>query len=252
MLLQDRVALLTGGSGGIARATARLFLDHGARVVLADLDPDALTEAGEALGGGEDRLRTVTADVTKSDDNRRMVEATTDAFGALDVFFANAGIEGEVAPIVDHPEDAFDAVMGVNVKGVWLGLKHALPAMADGGSVVITSSVAGLEGTAGMSAYCTSKHAVIGLMRTAAKEVAERGIRVNCVNPGPVDNRMMRSLEGGLGEDAGEVKEMFEQQIPLGRYAEEDDVAGAVLYLASDLSRFVTGVVLPVDGGLTS
>jgi NAD(P)-dependent dehydrogenase (short-subunit alcohol dehydrogenase family) len=124
--------------------------------------------------------------------------------------------------------------------------------MTDGGSIVITSSVAGLEGTAGMSAYCTSKHAVIGLMRTAAKEAAGRGIRVNCVNPGPVDNRMMRSLEGGLGEDAGEVKAMFEQQIPLGRYAEEDDVAGAVLYLASDLSRYVTGVVLPVDGGLTA
>lgn len=249
MLLHNHVALITGGSGGIGRATARLFLEHGARVVLADLDADALTEAAAALGADDDRLRTVTADVTASDDNRRMVETTVDAFGPITFFFANAGIEGDVAPIVDYAEDTFDAVIGVNVKGTWLGLKHALPAMKDGGSVAITSSVAGLEGSPAMSAYVTSKHAVVGLMRVAAKEVAARGIRVNTINPGPVDNRMMRSLEAGMGEGA---QAQLEAQIPLGRYADEADVANAALYFASDLSRYVTGTVHPVDGGLTA
>lgn len=249
MLLQNHTALITGGSGGIGRATAQLFLEHGARVVLADMDADALTEAAEALGADDDRLRTVTADVTSSGDNKKMVETATDAFGPITFFFANAGIEGDVAPIEDYAEDTFDAVMDVNVKGVWLGLKHALPAMKDGGSVAITSSVAGLEGSPAMSAYVMSKHAVVGLMRVAAKEAAGRGIRVNCVNPGPVDNRMMRSLEAGMGEGA---QEQLEATIPLGRYADEADVAGVALFLASDLSRYVTGITLPVDGGLTA
>lgn len=251
MLLKNCVALITGGSGEIGRATAQRFLDHGARVVLADLEEDALAEASEALGH-DDRVATVAADVTTDDGNRRMIEAAREAFGAPTFFFANAGIEGDVAPITDYDPDTFDAVMAVNVKGVFLGLKHAIPAMAEGGSIAVTSSVAGLEGTPGVSAYVTSKHAVIGLMRTAAKEAAERGLRVNAINPGPVDSRMMGALEEGLGDDPEEVRAMYEAQIPLGRYAAADDVAGVAVFLASDLSRYLTGVVLPVDGGLTA
>jgi len=255
MLLKDKVALITGGAGGIGRATAKLFLEHGANVLLTDLNDDDLKEAAEALGAGKDRLRTVPCDVSSDEDNRRAVEAAKEHFGGLDVFFANAGVEGAVHPITEYPEDNWDLVQNVNVKGVWLGIKHAFPALAErgGGSVIITSSVAGLQGNPQMVAYTASKHAVIGIARTAAIEGAKDKIRVNCVNPGPVDNRMMRALEEGLGgEDPGSVQEGFEQQIPMGRYAEEDDIARAVLYYASDLSGYVTGTTHPVDGGLSA
>lgn len=255
MLLSDKVALITGGAGGIGRATARLFLEHGARVLITDLDEDDLAETAEALGADEDRLRYMAADVSSSEDNRRAVEAVKEYFGGLDVFFANAGIEGVVKPLTEYPEDNWDLVQNVNVKGVWLGIKHAFPALIErgGGSIVITSSVAGLQGTAQMIAYTTSKHATIGLMRVAAIEGAPHRIRVNCVNPGPVDNRMMRSLERGFGgEEAERVKEGFTQRIPMGRYATDEDVARAVLYYASDLSGYVTGTVHPVDGGLSA
>ncbi|MFN3596982.1 MAG: SDR family NAD(P)-dependent oxidoreductase [Rubricoccaceae bacterium] len=254
MLLQDKRIVITGGAGGIGRAMARHFLEHGARLLLTDLKDEALEDAAGALGH-EDRVFTVAADVTGSEDNRRIVEAAREHLGGIDVFCANAGVEGVVKPLTEYPEDTWDLVQAVNVKGVWLGLKYAFPVMAEGGggSVIVTSSVAGLQGNAQMSAYTTSKHAVIGLARTAAIEGAPHGIRVNCINPGPVDNRMMRALESGMNADDPEsVKEGFSQMIPLGRYAEEDDVARAALYFASDLSAYVTGTVHPVDGGLSA
>lgn len=254
MLLEDKRIVITGGSGGIGRAMARHFLDHGARVLLTDLKEDDLKDATSSLGH-EDRVFSVAADVSESDGNRRVVEAAKEHLGGIDVFCANAGIEGVVKPLTEYPEDSFDAVMSVNVRGVWLGLKHAFPVMAegDGGSVIITSSVAGLQGNAQMVAYTASKHAVIGIMRTAAIEGAEHDIRVNCINPGPVDNRMMRSLEGGMSEDDPDsVKEGFTAMIPMGRYADEDDVARAAVYYASDLSSYVTGTVHPIDGGLSA
>jgi len=255
MQLQDKVAIITGGAGGIGRATAKLFLDEGAKVLLTDLNEDDLQKAADALGAGEDRLRTLPCDVSSSEDNRRAVEAAKEHFGGLDILFANAGVEGTISPITEYPEDNWDLVQNVNVKGVWFGIKHAFPALAErgGGSVIITSSVAGLQGNAQMVAYTTSKHAVIGLMRTAALEGAEHGIRVNSINPGPVDNRMMRALEEGMGGGEPEkVKEKFTRMIPLGRYAVEDDVARAALYFASDQSAYITGVVHPVDGGLSA
>jgi NAD(P)-dependent dehydrogenase (short-subunit alcohol dehydrogenase family) len=191
---------------------------------------------------------------------RGYIQTAVDRYRRIDVFLNNAGIEGVVLPITDYPLDVFDRVIAVNVRGVWLGLKYAIPAMAatGGGSIVITSSVAGVMGAVGVSAYITSKHAVIGMMRTAALECAPLNIRVNTVNPSPVESRMMRSLENGFDTllanvqpGAEPAKEQLLKKIPLGRYATPEDVARSMLFLASDDSRFCTGGVYMVDGGNT-
>lgn len=175
-----------------------------------------------------------------------------DTFGKIDVFFNNAGIEGVVKPITEYPEEVFDKLIAVNVKGVWLGIKYVLPEMNDGGSIINTSSVAGLVGSPNVSAYVTSKHAVIGITRTVANEAASRNIRVNSIHSSPVDNRMMRSLEEGYAPgDAEAAKKGFEATIPLKRYATNEDIANGVLFLASDDSKFITGMKLVIDGGMT-
>ena len=169
----------------------------------------------------------------------------------IDIFFNNAGIEGVVMPITEYPEDVFDKVIAINVKGVWLGNKYVLPHMNDGGSIIMSSSVAGVVGSPKVSAYITSKHAVVGIMRATAVEAAHRKIRVNTVHPSPVDNRMMRSLEDGFAEGHGaDVKKTLEGTIPLGRYAEPIEIAQLVLFLASDDSQFITGTTQIIDGGL--
>ncbi len=216
--LKDKVAVITGGSGAIGSTTAKLFLEHGAKVVLVDINGESLEKVAKDLN--HDKLSYVTADVTKAKDVENYVKHTVDTFGKIDVFFNNAGVEGVVKPIEDYPEDVFVRLMDINVKGVWLGMKYVLPQMNDGGSIINTSSVAGLMGSANMTAYVASKHAVIGLTRTVAHEVAPRGIRVNTIHPAPVDNRMMRSLEDGYAPGEGEkVKRDFEDSIPLKRYA---------------------------------
>jgi len=247
--LANKVAIVTGGSGAIGSTTAKLFLDEGAKVVLVDINGEALEKVASELNSPN--VSYVAADVSKAVDVQGYVQHAVSTFGKIDVFFNNAGIEGVVKPITEYPEDAFDKLIGVNVKGVWLGIKYVLPEMNDGGSIINTSSVAGLMGYGSMSAYVTSKHAVIGLTRTAALEAAPRGIRVNSIHPAPVDNRMMRSLEEGFAPGEGEtVKKGFEATIPLGRYATNDDIAKGVLFLASDDSKFITGMKLVVDGGM--
>lgn len=194
----------------------------------------------------------VVADVTKATDVQKYVKHTVDTFGKIDVFFNNAGIEGVVKPITEYPEEVFDKLIAVNVKGVWLGIKYVLPEMNDGGGIINTSSVAGLVGSPNVSAYVTSKHAVIGITRTVANEAASRNIRVNSIHPSPVDNRMMRSLEEGYAPgDAEAAKKGFEATIPLKRYATNEDIANGVLFLASDDSKFITGMKLVIDGGMT-
>lgn len=250
--LQDRVALITGGSGGIGKATAARFLEEGARVVLVDLDADGLAAAQASLDGG-DRVRTVAADVSREEDVQRYVQATLDAFGRIDVFFNNAGIEGKVAPLEAQDIAMFDKVIAVNVRGAYLGLKHVLPHMyaAGSGSVINTSSVAGLRGSAGVAPYVTSKHAVTGMTKVAALEAATHGVRVNSVHPSPVNTRMMRSLEAGFDPAHAEAaKAAMEQAIPLGRYGESEEIASLVLFLASDESRFITGAQYRIDGGM--
>ena len=254
--LSEKVALITGGAGGIGQAAARLFTDEGAHVVLVDREEAALENVVSSIG--EDKASFVVADVTKSDETQNYVEAAIERWGGIDIYLANAGIEGMVSSIPDYPHDMFDQVMAVNVRGVWLGLKYVIPVMRErgGGNIVITSSTAGIGGTAGMSAYTTSKHAVIGMMRTAALECAPMGIRVNTVNPAPIETRMMRSLEEMrvAAADSSEVtvertRQSYASRIPLQRYGYPEEVAKVMLFLASADSSFCTGGVDMVDGG---
>ena len=254
--LEGKVALITGATGGIGQAAARLFAEEGARLALVDLDETALQETVRSIG--EDRASYTVADVTQPEQAQAYVNAAVDRWGGIDVYLANAGIEGAISPIPDYPIDLFDRVMAVNVRGVWLGIKYAVPAMRQrgGGSIVITSSTAGVGGGPDMSAYTTSKHAVVGLMRTAAMEGAPHGIRVNTVNPAPIETRMMRSIEemraAALDDSTITVehlKQATASRIPLQRYGHPEEVARLMLFLASDDSSFCTGGVYMVDGG---
>ena len=250
--LQDKIAVITGGSGGIGKETAARLLAEGASVVLVDIDQDALDETTKALDAG-DRVLAVRSDVSNEDDVRRYVDATIERFGRIDVFFNNAGIEGKVAPLEQQDIAMFDKVIAINVRGAYLGLKHVLPHMykAGRGSVINTSSVAGLNGSAGVLPYVTSKHALSGMTKVAAIEAAAHGVRVNSVHPSPVNTRMMRSLEAGFDPgDAEGAKAAMEKAIPLGRYGESADIANLVLFLASDESSFITGAQYRIDGGM--
>lgn len=247
--LENKIAIITGGAGSIGMTTAKLFLEEGAKVLLVDLEEEPLKKAVKELGGKA--VQYCVADVTKSADVKSYVETAVKAFGKIDVFFNNAGIEGTVKPIVDYPEEMFDKVIAVNVRGVWLGNKYVLPQMNNGGSIIITSSVAGLLGSPNVSAYIISKHAGVGIMRATSVEAAPRKIRVNSVHPSPVDNRMMRSLEEGFSPGKGAaVKKQLELTIPLGRYAKPIEIAKLVLFLASDDSQFITGTTQVIDGGI--
>ena len=251
--LNGKVAIITGGAGGIGRAAGRLFCAEGANVLLVDLSEAALKDSAKDIGSN--RVSYCVADVTRPEDNDRFVSVATERYGGVDTFLANAGIEGVVRPITEYDVETFDKVIAVNVRGVWLGLKSTIPALTKrgGGSIVITSSVAGVGGAANFSAYVTSKHAVIGMMRSAALECAPFNIRVNTVNPSPVETRMMRSLEEGLmPSNAAAAKEMMRSRIPLQRYGMPEDIAKLMLFLASDDSAFITGSVYMADGGSTA
>jgi NAD(P)-dependent dehydrogenase (short-subunit alcohol dehydrogenase family) len=250
-----KIALVTGGGNGIGRAACVAFARHGAKVVAVDRD-GAAAEATAGIvrqNGGE--AIAVTADVTKSAEVQAYVKATVDKFGRIDCFFNNAGIEGKVMPIAEYDEAVFDAVIGVNVKGVFLGLRHVLPQMIrqKSGAIVNTASVAGLVGTPGMPAYVASKHAVLGLTKTAAGDVARQGIRVNAVCPGPVDTRMIHALEEQLSPgNPTAMSERYQSSLPTGRYTTVEEIANMVLFLCSDLASNTTGGQFVVDGGRTA
>jgi len=251
--LDGKVAIITGGAGGIGIEAGRLFVREGARVLLVDLGEKALQQAVQAIGS--EAVSYAVADVTQPEQVQHYVRVATERYKGIDIFLNNAGIEGVVQPITDYPIDIFDQVMAVNVRGAWLGLKYVMPEMQKrgGGSIIITSSVAGIRGTAGVSAYITSKHAVIGMMRTAALEGAPSGIRVNTVNPAPIETRMMRSLEEGFAPGAAEqAKQRITSTVPLQRYGSPEEVAQVMLFLAGDESRYCTGGVYMVDGGISA
>lgn len=250
--LNDKVAVITGGAGGIGKETAKRFLQEGAKVVLVDLIQKSLDQVKTELNQFGEVL-TVQADVTTEPDVQNYVNQAVEHFGKIDVFFNNAGIEGKVQPIVETALEDFEKVQRVNVFGTFLGLKYVLPVMTKQGygSIINTSSVAGLGGTPGISPYVTSKHAVIGLTKVAALEAASANIRVNSIHPAPINTRMMRSLESGFSPDNPEgAKEQFSQTIPLKRYGEVSDIANLVLFLASDESAFITGAQYSIDGGM--
>jgi NAD(P)-dependent dehydrogenase (short-subunit alcohol dehydrogenase family) len=248
--LDGKVALVTGAGGEIGAATIRLMAARGARIVAVDRDARSLQRLSAALPD----LITCEADVADEDAVRRYVEFAQSRTGRIDVFFNNAGIEGPVCPIADYPLADFRRVIDVNVVGVFLGLKHVIPAMhaTGGGSIVNSSSVAGLTGSPGICAYNASKHAVIGLTRSAAAEWAGKGIRINSINPGPIASRMMRSLEEGMAPGkADDMRSRFSAMIPAGRYGSPEEVAALVAFLASEDARYIHGAVFTIDGGFT-
>ena len=253
MPLTDKVIIITGSTGGIGTASATLFSREGARLILVDLEEAKLLDQVNVIG--RERADYVVADVSTPEGTERYIAAAKDRFGRIDGLFANAGIEGTVTPVSAYPLETFDRVLAVNVRGVFLGVQYAMRAMAatGGGSIVITSSVAGLKGSAGLVGYVTSKHAVVGLMRCAALEGAGSGIRVNTIHPAPIETRMMRALEAGAAPNSpADAKRGFAAAIPAGRYGTPEEVARLAAFLLSDQSSYCSGGLFPVDGAMSA
>jgi NAD(P)-dependent dehydrogenase (short-subunit alcohol dehydrogenase family) len=248
--LQDKVAIITGGGSGIGRATALLFGGEGARVMSVDLVADTAQATARDITDGGGEADSLQADVSVAADVERMINTTVERFGRLDVLVNNAGIE-VMMPIVQVPEEMWDRLIDVNLKGVFLGCKYAIPQMIKqgGGAIVNTASVAGLRGFATLGPYGASKGGVVLLTKSLAVEYAPFNIRVNCVCPGLIRTSM---LERGLTAVANpeEALELLRQAHPMGRLGEPEEVAQGILFLASDEASFITGVPLPIDGGI--
>jgi NAD(P)-dependent dehydrogenase (short-subunit alcohol dehydrogenase family) len=250
-LLEGKVCLITGGGGSLGRATARLFLKEGARVVLTDRNPEALAATRAALD--DVNVSVIAGDATVEADVARAMDTVVDRHGALDVLVANAGTPSSFGPITECDLVEFDRTIAVSVRGVFLACKHGLRVLSEGGSVVIVSGVAGLRADAGTSASAAAEHAQVGLMRSVAKEAAARYIRVNTIHPGPMANDFQAGIEERLTPVLGTDATAFvDGQIPLGRHARPEEIAKSVLYLASAQSSFTTGSTLVVDGGMSA
>lgn len=246
--LGGKVAVITGAASGIGRASAERFAAEGARVVVADLDAEAAEKAAAAIAEDGGEATHVRCDVTRAEDARGMVEVAVERYGRLDVLFNNAGFTNPPRPVEETTEEDLDRALAVNVKGVFLCSRAAAPALRDGGgSIIVTASIMGVRTRPGFTAYAASKAAAIHLARTLALELAEDGIRVNCLAPVATDTPMLGTFVGDRDPEEG--RAAFISTIPLGRLAQPADVASAALYLASDESAYITGVVLPVDGG---
>ncbi len=245
--LQGKVAIVTGASSGIGEATAIALAEAGAKVVLGARRSAELERVAGLIkeAGGEAVFRAT--DVTKSADTDALVRLAQESFGGVDILFNNAGVEGKLAPIADESDDNYDHVFGINVKGMFTTMRSVIPAMKErgGGSIINNSSVAGRRGFASFSTYVASKHAVEGYSKSGAAELGEFNIRVNTVAPGPIETRMLDDITGG---DHG----MFTEGLPIKRAGTPQEVAGAVVYLASDAASYVSGQTLGVDGGMTA
>lgn len=247
--LDGKVALITGGESGIGLASARLFVAEGAKVHLVGIDETKLKSAVEELG--PEHVLASTADVADEAAVRDSVEEGYAHFGQLDVLFSNAGTSGAISKIVDYPSEAFHRTLAVHIGGAFHVLKHGLPRLNDGGSVIITSSVVGLMGFGDLCGYVAAKHGQVGLMRAAAKEVAPRRIRVNTLHPGPTATAFQDAIEMTLtGQGQAEAAALFDGLLPLGRHTTPEEIAQAALYLASDASAMVTSTTFSIDAGL--
>jgi NAD(P)-dependent dehydrogenase (short-subunit alcohol dehydrogenase family) len=252
--LDGRIALVTGAAGVIGTATMRLLAERGARIVAVDRDERQLQVATRELPDSAQALA-LTANVTQEDEVAGYVRGAVDKFGTIDVFYNNAGIEGDIAPIVSYSLESFRHVLDVNVIGVFLGLKHVLPVMLkqNRGSIINTASIAGLIGSPDIAAYCASKHAVIGLTKSAALECTETGVRVNCVCPGLIDSRMLGAIITGRNPGGAPVPaDKIVDRIPARRLGQASEVASIVAFLASDEASYVSGSAYTVDGGRTA
>jgi NAD(P)-dependent dehydrogenase (short-subunit alcohol dehydrogenase family) len=251
--LRSRVVIITGAAGGIGSATARRLSEEGARVVAVDLDAAAARRLAanlpsEAIGVG--------ADVASAEDVEGYMRAALERFGRVDGALLNAAYAGKLVPLADSEIDDYDKVMAINVRGVYLGLRQMLRQLdrqGDGGAIVVTSSGGGLSGGQLWGPYCASKHAVIGLVRSAALEVARDGIRVNAICPGYTDTDMLRVTEDATNpESRTAARAVLENAVPMGRYAKASEMAASVAWLLSDEASYVSGVTLAIDGAGTA
>ena len=244
-----KVALVTGGGSGIGRATAIAFAAEGAHVVLADIDIAGNNETARLVAEYGARVLTVKCDVTSSEDVQSTISRTVEEFGRLDVAFNNAGVEQPPAALVDIAEDEWSRILDIDLRSAFLCMKYQIPAMLanGGGSIVNTSSGAGVIGIRGQAAYVAAKHGLIGLTKSAALDYADQGIRVNAICPGIIETPMMDRFSGGTAEGRARVI----GQEPVGRMGRPEEIASAVLWLSSDLGSFATGHALVIDGGQT-
>jgi NAD(P)-dependent dehydrogenase (short-subunit alcohol dehydrogenase family) len=252
--LDGRVAVVTGAAGVIGTAAMRLLAERGAKIVAVDRRQSDLQTATRDLPASAQALA-ITADVTREDEVAAYVRAAIDQFGTIDVFYNNAGVEGDIAPITRYPIEAFRKVIDTNVVGVFLGLKHVLPVMLkqNKGSIINTASIAGLIGSPDIAAYTASKHAVIGLTKSAALECTTTGVRVNCVCPGLIDSRMLSAIiEGRNPTETPVPVDRIVERIPARRLGQASEVASIVAFLASDEASYVSGSAYTVDGGRTA
>jgi NAD(P)-dependent dehydrogenase (short-subunit alcohol dehydrogenase family) len=249
--LDGKVAVVTGAAGVIGAATIRLLAERGARIVAVDRREGDLKTAVRDLPASAQALP-IAADVTNEDEVADYVRAAVDRFGTIDVFYNNAGIEGEIKPIVNYPLETFRKVIDVNVVGVFLGMKHVLPVMfrQDKGSIINTASIAGLIGSHDNAVYRASKHAVIGLTKSAALECAATSVRVNCVCPGLIDSRMLSAINEARNRSNEPLSiEKIVNRVPARRLGQASEVASIVAFLASDEASYVSGAAYTVDGG---
>nr|WP_321234913.1 glucose 1-dehydrogenase [uncultured Psychroserpens sp.] len=244
--LKNKVAVITGANSGIGLATAKLYLQEGAKVVLAGRRQEALETISKDLEG---EFITVVADVAKASDNSNLIKVATETYGKIDILFLNAGI-APPTPITDISESHYDEIFNINVKGPILATKEALPHINDNGTILFTSSIVSQKGFDGLGVYSASKGALRSFARVLTSEVKSRGIRVNSIAPGPISTPIYGKM--GLPEDV--VEEMgkgFAAQVPLGRFGTSEEIAKTALFLASDAASYINGIELEVDGGLS-
>ena len=244
--LQDKVAVITGANSGIGLATAKLYLEEGAKVVLAGRRKEALEEAVKDLEGD---FITVVADVAKPQDNANLIKETVNKYGTIDILFLNAGV-APPTPTTDISEAHYDEVFNINVKGPILATKEALPHIKDGGTILFTGSIVNQKGFDGLGVYSASKGALRSYARVLTSEVKSRGIRVNTIAPGPINTPIYGKM--GLPEDVvAEMGKGFAEQVPLGRFGTSEEIAKTALFLASDDASYINGIEIEVDGGLS-